>query len=369
MILAMTVFNTDESSNVPDPGPTGETMATGETANTGETVTGVSDGTTLGYAQAIPQPIDGPLLGMNLTAYTPDGYGQASVHKAIRILAGMGSTAITLVPTWYMKSPTANRIAPDKDKSPTDESLAKAIGWILSAGMQVVIKPHVDVVDDSYRGDIQPTNRDQWFRSYGKFIDHYASFATDRSADLLVVGTELRSLSSETDRWRAVIRTVRDLYTGPVTYAANWDEVDQVQFWDDLDAIGVDAYYPLSQDPNAEPGEQELVAAWQGIADQLESKSEQWDRPVILTEVGYPSQKGATVVPFDVTDQPADQKIQALAYAATFKALSGADWLEGISWWSWRADPGSKEPVEIDYSPEGKTAQAELAKGQRGFEG
>ncbi|HRV60688.1 MAG TPA: hypothetical protein P5138_08655, partial [Solirubrobacterales bacterium] len=170
VILAMTVFNTDESSNVPDPGPTGETMATGETANTGETVTGVSDGTTLGYAQAIPQPIDGPLLGMNLTAYTPDGYGQASVHKAIRILAGMGSTAITLVPTWYMKSPTANRIAPDKDKSPTDESLAKAIGWILSAGMQVVIKPHVDVVDDSYRGDIQPTNRDQWFRSYGKFI-------------------------------------------------------------------------------------------------------------------------------------------------------------------------------------------------------
>jgi hypothetical protein len=362
IVLALTVFNTDEDSSVPEQVPTGSTGLTSTTGTTGE-------GTTLDYAQVLPVSIEGPLLGVNLTAYTRDGYADPSVKKSIQTLADLGSTAITLVPTWYMTSPTANVIAPDRDKSPSEESLTTVIDWIRQAGMQVIIKPHVDVLDESYRGDIQPTNRNAWFRSYGEFIDHFASLASSHAANLFVVGTELKSVSSETDRWRAVIETVRDRFPGPITYAANWDEVDQVQFWDDLDAIGVDAYYPLTQSTGTAPTLKELIAAWQGIADQLESKSTQWDRPVLLTEVGYPSQVGATVTPYDVTDQPADQNIQALAYKATFKALSGADWLKGISWWSWRADPGPEENLDIDYTPQGKKAQGVLADGQWLFEG
>jgi hypothetical protein len=230
--------------------------------------------------------------------------------------------------------------------------------------MKVVLKPHVDVIDDSYRGDIQPSDRSAWFRSYGRFIDHYASLAASNSLDMVVVGTELKSMSSDTDPWRAVIQTVRDRFFGPITYAANWDEVDQVQFWDDLDAIGVDAYYPLTHSLGERPTLQTLVTAWDGIAAQLESKSTQWSRPVILTEVGYPSQIGATFTPYEVTDQPADQNVQAIAYHATFNALEDSDWLVGISWWSWRADPGDGEDPSVEYSPEGKRAQGELARGQ-----
>lgn len=358
-VLAFTVLNTDESSSVADPGTTG---------STGTTVTGET-GSTLDYAQPIPLPIEGPMLGVNMTAYTSDGYSQPSVRSAMKTLADLGSTAVTLVPTWYMGSASANRIAPNKDKTPTDESLIQAISWARQAGLQVVIKPHVDVIDDTYRGDIQPANRDLWFRSYGEFIDHYASLASSNSADLFVVGTELKSVSSETDRWTAVIQTVRDRFFGPLTYAANWDEVDQVQFWDDLDAIGADAYYPLSPDDGSTPTLESLTTAWQGVAGQLQAKSEQWGRPVLLTEVGYPSQVGATVKPYEVTDQPPDQEIQALAYQATFKALSGADWLKGISWWSWRADPSPEEKLDIDYTPVQKQAQGELARGQWMFEG
>jgi len=289
------------------------------------------------------------------------------VKQDIKTLADLGSTAITLVPTWYMQSSTANQIAPQEGKSPSDDSLIQAIKWIREQGMKVVLKPHVDVIDDSYRGDIQPTNRNAWFRSYGSFIDHYASFASSQSLDLFVVGTELKTMSSETERWRAVIQTVRDRFMGPVTYAANWDEFDQVQFWDDLDAIGVDAYFPLSEAGGPAPTLRSLTTAWQKIGDQLKAKSEQWQRPVILTEVGFPSQVGATATPYEVTDQPADQNIQALAYRATFDGLSGSDWLKGISWWSWRADPSPEEDQEIEYTPEGKKAQGELAAGQFTF--
>lgn len=372
-LLAITVFDTDEGSRAPsskaselptpDPVPTGPT---GPTALTG--ATGMSP-TSAQPPRPVPQPVSGPLLGVNLTAYTRDGYGQPSVRKAIDTLADLGSTAVTLVPTWYMSSSQANRIAPDPDKSPSDSSLDRAISWSRQAGLQVILKPHVDVIDDSYRGEIRPANFDRWFRSYGDFIDHYATYASARSVDLFVAGTELKTVSTETDRWRSVIQLVRDRYRGPVTYAANWDEVDQVQFWDDLDAIGVDAYYELSPDDGSTPTLQSLVDAWKGVSAKLESTSESWQRPVLLTEVGFPSQTGATVKPYEVTDQPADQSIQALAYKATFKALSGSSWLRGISWWSWRADPSPEEDHETDYSPEGKQAQKALAAGQFTFMG
>jgi hypothetical protein len=355
-VLALTVLDTDESPNPSSPGVTATSGQTGET------------GSSLDYAGAYPLPIEGPLLGMNLTAYSADGYSTPEAERAMKTLADLGSTAVTLVPTWYMGSPGANRIAPDPDKTPTDDSLINSIEWARDNGLRVVIKPHVDVIDESYRGNIQPGNRDAWYRSYGEFIDHYASLAASHSADLFVVGTELKSMTPETDRWRAVIQTVRDRFAGPITYAANWDEVDQVQFWDDLDAIGVDAYYPLASEDDRTPTVKSLKTAWEGVAAQLEARSAQWDRPVILTEVGYPSQIGAAAKPYEVTDQPADQKAQAQAYRATFNVLNGADWLEGISWWSWRADPSPHENMDTDYSPRGKVAQGELARGQFMFE-
>lgn len=358
VVLAMTVWDTEEGPA--DPGQGRATGAvTGETGSTGST----------DFAQVYPRPVKGPLLGVNLTAYTADGYAQQKVRDDMVTLAGLGTTAVTLVPTWYMRTADANRIAPDPDKSPSDESLIKAIEWARENDLKVIIKPHVDVLDETYRGEIQPANRSAWFDSYGKFIDHYASLASSRHAEMFVVGTELKTMSSDTESWRRVIQLVRARFTMPLTYAANWDEADQIRFWDDLDAIGIDAYYPLSENVGEAPTVGELVGSWKGIADRLSELSRRWDRPVILTEVGYPSQIGATVTPYSVTDQPADQKIQALAYQATFEALKDAGWLKGISWWSWRADPSAEERLDVDYSPEGKQAQGELARGQFLYQG
>ena len=374
-VLAVTVWNTDENKAAPDGGDTsivtatGPTALTGPSASTGPTAVSGETGTTTDYAQELPLPINGPMLGVNLTAYTRDVYGEPGVQQMMRTIADLGSTAVTLVPTWYMRRPDSNRIRPDKEKTPSDESLIKAIDWARESGLQVVLKPHVDVIDDTYRGEIQPTDRTRWFRSYQRFTDHFASLASSYQADMYVVGTELKTMSGEAEAWRQLVSETRDLYSGPVTYAANWDEVDQVQFWDDLDAIGVDAYYPLSGEGGQSPTLKGLTEAWQPVKDQLKAKSDQWDRPVILTEIGYPSQVGATVKPFEVTSQPVDQNIHALAYQAAFKALSGTGWLEGISWWSWRADPSPEENLESDYTPTGKKAQSQLARGQYTFIG
>jgi len=357
--LALTLRDGDEGPAEPErQGSAGAANgATGKT--TGPNGTG---------ARAYPLPIDGPLLGVNLTAYSADGYSRPDVEEDMATLAGLGTTAVTLVPTWYMRGPDADRIGPDDGKSPTDESLARAIDWARDNGLRVVIKPHVDVLDESYRGEIRPRDREAWFRSYRGFIDHYAELASSGGADMLVVGTELKSMSSETDRWRRVIEGARARFGGPLTYAANWDEAESIQFWDALDAIGVDAYYPLT-DEGERPTPKRLLTAWREIAAGLRALSERWGRPVILTEVGYPSQAGATTTPFEVTDGPADQRLQALAYRTVFRALRDAGWLQGISWWSWRADPSPEEKPDVDYSPEGKQAQGELARGQTLYAG
>ena len=44
-----------------------------------------------------------------------------------------------------------------------------------------------------------------------------------------------------------LIGDVRRVYTGTLTYGANWgDEVEQITFWDALDLVGVSFYEPLT---------------------------------------------------------------------------------------------------------------------------
>ncbi|MCO5315695.1 MAG: hypothetical protein M9938_06000 [Solirubrobacterales bacterium] len=301
-----------------------------------------------------------PLAGLNLTAYTRDGYGRPEVKTDIERIVALDATAITLTPTWYMATGSSDSIRPDPKKSPSDTSLNQAINWIREAGLKVILKPHVDVLDGTFRGDIQPTDRDRWFSSYTEFIRHYTSIAASQQVELFAVGTELKSLSGDPTPWRSVIEEVRSEFPGKLTYAANWDEVGQVQFWDQLDLIGVDAYFPLAEG-NPEPDEAALAAAWQPVVDSLRGISEQWDRPVLLTEVGYPSQKGATEHPWEVRpDQPADVELQARATRAVFQAFGDQPWLAGINWWSWRADPSDQENHGIDYTPEDKPAEQVL---------
>ncbi len=353
--IGYAIGNSKEKSEPPVVEPV-VTGPTGSTATTGGTSTTDTSGVTG----------DDPLDGLNLTAYTPGGYGSMDAREDIQLLKNIGSTSVTIVPNWYVKNTSANEIKPDPKKTPTDKSLGKVISWAREAGLKVILKPHVDSMDETFRGEIQPSDRTKWFSSYGNFIGHYAGLAANNGVDVFAIGTELKSLSGDTDPWKKVAQDVRAKFNGKLTYAANWDEVDQVQFWDNLDVIGVDAYYPLAGE-GQEPTEDELVSAWQTPISNLEATSSKWGKPVMFTEIGYPSQVGAAVHPHEVRPgDPPDQEAQAVAYRAAFAALAGKPWFQGMQWWSWRTDPGRKEDPTIDYTPEGKKAEQVLIENQVG---
>ncbi|MDZ7344702.1 MAG: hypothetical protein ONA90_09360, partial [candidate division KSB1 bacterium] len=88
--------------------------------------------------------------------------------------------------------------------------------------------------------------------------------------------------------WRDIFTKIRKIYGGRLTYAANWGhEFENVSFWEALDAIGLNCYYPLSNNPGANDGE--LLKGAQAVARKIGEIAAKHNKPVIITEIGFAS--------------------------------------------------------------------------------
>ncbi|MEL6538000.1 MAG: hypothetical protein AAFQ98_21460 [Bacteroidota bacterium] len=100
--------------------------------------------------------------------------------------------------------------------------------------------------------------------------------------------------------WRELIRQVRTVYSGQLTYAANFDNYHRVGFWDALDVVGVNAYFPLTENTE-EPQVTQIAQAWENHSAQFYQSLERMDlpqHPVLFTELGYTRQAGTLVAPW-----------------------------------------------------------------------
>lgn len=311
-----------------------------------------------GRAEA-PQVRDDFARGANVTAYAFDALAQPAALQSLRELRAVGADHATFPVLWFQQTRTSSEILPDPLETPSDESLLAALREARLLGLSVGIAPHVNVRDGTFRGAIAPDDRAAWHASYQRMVEHYAELARQAGAELLVVGSELSSMSPDADEWRTTIAAARARFDGQLTYAANWvQEAERVPFWDAVDIVGVDAYMPLTPaDPN--PTVAELVAGWRPWIDRLEALHEQTGKPVRLTEVGYTSRFGTAQEPSIEGDGAIDEAAQARAYDAAFQAVGRLGWIAGTDVWDWSAD-GRVEPG--NYSPQGKRAEAVLAR-------
>ena len=181
----------------------------------------------------------------------------------------------------------------------------------------------------------------RWFEEYEAYILAYARDAQASGADMFCVGRELDStvIRRESD-WRRVIGLIRNEFKGPLVYSANFDSWEKIGFWDSLDFIGVSAYFPLSN--SADPSLEELEAGWARALEPLEVASKRWDRPVLLTEAGFPSIAAAARAPWREEKTPAEVWLQSRCYEATLRTLASRPWIEGSFFWLW--ERSSKPP-------------------------
>lgn len=177
---------------------------------------------------------------------------------------------------------------------PRDEHLIDGIRQAQQLGLKVMLKPHIWLSEQDggdCRGTIGfDTEREwkEWFSNNERFLLHYAQIAAQTESEILCVGVELsRTVTDRPDAWRQLISKVREIYPGPLTYAANWwGDYDVVEFWDELDYIGINAFFPLTLEEEA-TDLATLLAGARAVANQIETVHKRTGKPLLLTEVGF----------------------------------------------------------------------------------
>lgn len=257
---------------------------------------------------------------------------------------------------------------------PPDAHLRLAIAGARELGFKVMLKPHVWLrhqSDERWRGTIAMNSEEDWeawFRSYGKFILHYAALAETEGVEIFCIGVELARTAVEREQdWRALVAEIRKRYRGPLVYAANWwEEYDRIGFWDALDYIGVNAFFPLSDAPD--PSAETLFANADSVAGELALLHQRTGKPVLFTEVGFKSTRGTSMRPWQWPrrfEPEIDLEAQARCYEAVLRVFWNKPWFYGMYWWKWFSDLDRGGVSHPGFTPRGKPAEAVLSEWYR----
>jgi hypothetical protein len=263
-------------------------------------------------------------------------WGSDDMLEALDELQALGVNWICIHPYAGIRADGTVRI-PDRWYQRADW-LTRPIEEAHKRGMKVFIKPHLAYWGSpfSWRGDITFQTEAEWAR----FFDSYESWISKvaqvcKQADGFAVGTELGKTIQHEQRWRDIIASVRQATDAPLTYSANWNNYQAVPFWDDLDAIGVQAYFPLTEEPGL-PEPALLQQAWRLIADRLEAFAQAQDRPVVLTELGYNRSSVAALRPWETgSGGPDAEETQRRCLEAALQALANRERIVGAFLWKW----------------------------------
>ncbi len=285
-------------------------------------------------------------------------WGTSAMGATLDALTPLGVDWVALHPYAWIRRDGEVRFQPAAETGYLD----RAVAMSRAAGISLFWKPHLGYWGSfEWRGEIAFGDDERawqrFFADYKRFIVDHAAFAQRHELPLFAVGVELEATMHREKEWREVIAAVREVYSGTITYAPNWDGVERVPFWDALDLIGVQAYFPLSQ--SASPTVDELVAGWKGPMDQLRALSERHDgKQVVFTEIGYNRSGRAASEPwsYDVEDSAASRALRRKLIDVSFEVTEREPLVAGIFWWKWM--PGNAG--RSDFSMRDEEALAAL---------
>jgi hypothetical protein len=313
----------------------------------------------------------------------PPHFEPFDTERSLKNLSATGANWVALVVRGGQETIQSTDIFFKPPATATDEDIRRAIDIAHTQGTRVMLKPHVHtsldpVHEDHYKIGTGFTSEEQWqawFASYQRFITHYATLARDAGADMFLIGQELTGTVHREADWRRIAQEVRQIYNGPIIYEATTnraglvqlalaDEDLQIKWWDVVDYIGVLGYFPLTD--KKDPTVEELKSAWvqKGYLSRLEALSQKWQKPIIISEIGYLSKDGTNTDPVyfqKFAQAPVDLQEQADCYQAALEVLWGKSWLAGIYWWDWLVGPAVNSNEKY-VTPQGKPAEDVLRK-------
>lgn len=264
-------------------------------------------------------------------------WGSPQMARSLETLRQLGVEWIALHPYARVRSDGSIRGRPAAEA----DYLHRAVELARRAGVRLFWKPHLAYWGSfEWRGAIDfGDDKSAWerfFAGYRTFIVDQARFAERAGVELFAVGVEYeRTMSFEAD-WRQLIAEVRRVYGGRLTYAANWDGIDDVPFWDALDLIGVHAYFPLAL--HSWPDRTALERGWDAPLASLEALSQaHGGKPVLFAEIGYSRSAVAAARPWvpDNRDTPEVRALRRLLIDIALERIEATSFIHGIFWWKW----------------------------------
>lgn len=292
-------------------------------------------------------------LGANWVSITPFGYGQQSAQQ---------------IPTRYRHS---------RFRSESLDTMRKLTRMAHAQGLAVMLKPHLWYArGGEWRGDIRPQDEAAWwrfYRGYGEFLRPYLRMAQEEKVELFCIGTELCSTTDNEELWRKLIADARKIYPGQLSYAAHWrEELWCIRFWDALDLVGVQAYFPLVEFGDRRATQAQMRGGWEPWMQRLRELASKTKKSILFTELGYQPRVGTTHEPWLWNmPTPYSEAAQRDAFAAFFQAaaaelaMSGGSaeskrpWLLGVHIWKWFSY--TRRPHRrVDFSPQGLPAELVL---------
>ena len=214
---------------------------------------------------------------------------------------------------------------------------------------------------EPWRGNVWAIDLTKFFSEYLERMIPYAKVAEQEGVEIIRIATEIEVIGKERNTIfnatgeerikerntlfrEKIIPSIRKEYKGLLTYGENFQVIDQVDFWDKLDYIGIDFYIAFTN--KNDPTVAELESSIKSLLNKkILPLQQKYNKPVYFAELGYRSYDGDNRRPYEGEDagrswidihpdSPVDHQEQANEFNATFNVGKDIPWIYGYAIWS-----------------------------------
>ena len=285
--------------------------------------------------------------GMSFTTWGAHSFNSTEANLEFQKMKEAGVDWVC-VNMWYFQTNLTSTDIHFHAWSDTYENMTNAFLYAQSLGMHILYKPMLNLEVYEWRSYINYSA--DWMAAYTEWLLENAVAAEAGGVEIFSIGCEMGNMQVHSQDVRSMIASIREVYSGLLTYSANHDSFTHIDWWDAVDIIGTSMYSPFTMD--LDPTVDELTNVWNGMYTKLEAMSVEWNRPILFTEIGAQALDGANILPNDdrLSDEKDQEELRDIYLSLFQSRIWTAPWFKGAYWWIWDFTVGDENSVGFNPS-------------------